>query len=64
MATKKSSKSNNLGTYLLCLLAISIGIYIIVLGILSAETDTVRSVIIATGLGIFAGGVIGCSARK
>lgn len=62
MAAKKSK--NSMGVTLLCTLAIAVGIYFVVVGVLSGDTDNWRSFMIALGMGIFASGTIGFSTNK
>jgi len=63
MAAKKSS--NNGVASLLSVIAIGLGIFLTINGVLSTEIDSWRALFMAVGLGIFAGGIIGyCPAKK
>lgn len=59
MAAKKSS--NSFGANLLCAVLIAVGIYLVVMGVLSGNSDNWRAFMMALGLGVFASGTIGFS---
>ena len=60
MAAKKTTNKNV--TNLIAMIAIALGIFLVINGVLSTEIESWRALIIAVGMGVFAGGIIGyCS---
>lgn len=60
MAAKKSAKQTSSSSMnLICILAMALGIYLVVNGVLSAEDDTWRSLMLTAGLVAVITGVIG-----
>lgn len=60
MAAKKSNDKVNV----ICMLALAVGIYLTINGVLSGQDDSLRALMMAAGLGIFAGGAIGYRPSK
>lgn len=64
MAAKKPAKQKATAFHVFVAAVIAVGIYLVVVGVLSTEySDNMRSVLIAGGLGIYASGVIGFAQR-
>ncbi len=61
MAKKKSS---NLSKTLICTLLVSVGIYLVVIGVVSTMTEGWRAFSIALGLGLQTSGTIGFAQLK
>jgi hypothetical protein len=57
MAAKK--KSTNTSMNLICVLAMALGIYLVINGVLSGATDTTRMLMLTAGLVAMITGVIG-----
>ncbi len=61
MAKKQSS---NLSKYLICTLLVSVGIYLVVIGVISDMTEGWQAACIALGLGLQTSGTIGFAQLK
>lgn len=60
MAAKKSSNNVSKSTMnIFWMLAIGVGIFLVITGILSTDVDSWRALIMAVGMASFAGGIIG-----